>query len=182
MQQYFVQFASAEPATGIGALGLDVRSFIFQLITFLLVVAFLKKYAINKLYAVIDARRKEIADGLERAELAKKQLELAGLEADQIVGAARVEADAISKEARAQAATEVAKIEQKAQARAERIVAESREQLSGEVEKAEAELKKRSAQFVSQATERVLQAKLQGSIDEALIRRTLAELEAEGIQ
>lgn len=182
LQQYFVQFASEKTASGIGALGLNLKSFIFQLLTFVLVVAFLKKFALGKLYAVIDARRQEIADGLERAETAKKELAKADEEARKIIGLARDEAETIAKYARDQAAAEAAKIEARAQARAERIVAESQEQLSAEIKKAEIELKKRTAQLVSRATEKVLQGTLEGAVDEELIRRKLAEVEAEDIR
>jgi F0F1-type ATP synthase membrane subunit b/b' len=51
------QFAESSSG-GISSLGLNVKSFVFQLITFLIVLAILRRWVFPKLVATLEERRK----------------------------------------------------------------------------------------------------------------------------
>jgi F0F1-type ATP synthase membrane subunit b/b' len=70
----YIFAAESAEAEGLAALGLDWKILLFQALTFLLVFLFFKKFVISKIYSIIDARDKEIQDGLDAAAKARKSL------------------------------------------------------------------------------------------------------------
>lgn len=179
MHHYLTQFASEEATSGIGALGFDVKAFVFQLITFLIIVLFLKKVAIDKLFRVIDQRRQEILAGLERAEAAKAELVKAEEQASKIVAKARQEAEQVANDIRKQALLDAGKTEEKASQKVARLTAEAQEQLAQEVQKAEAQLRIQTAQLVADVSEKVLQTKIDSAADKKLIEEQIAVVAGE---
>ena len=115
-------FASEE-ASGISSLGLNVKAFIFQLITFVIIIWILNKFALKRIFATIEQRRIEVEESLKNAELAKVTLAKADDKADEIVEEARVKADALQSDAQAEASETVKAAETKASQKAERILA-----------------------------------------------------------
>ena len=169
-------FATSEStASGIGAFGVNWQSFVFQLITFLLVIWVLNKFVLKKLFSVIDERKKEIDAGLERSEFAKKELEKASIKADKVLADARTQADEILSSAHGEAAELLHSIEQKAAIKAERIVTEARAQLKVDTDKAREQLKKETAIIVAKATEIVIKEKLDSDKDIKLINDSLKD-------
>lgn len=167
-------FAS-ESASGISSLGLNLQAFIFQLITFVIIMWLLNKFALRKIFATLDQRRKEVEDSLQNAELAKKALAEADVKADVILQDARVKADAIGADASKDAAETIKEAEVKAAQKAERIVAESQEQIKQDMAKARKLLKAEAAELVASAAGTVLNEKLDSSKDADLISRSLNE-------
>ena len=78
MFKYIANTTSGESASGIGALGLNWKSFLFQLITFGIIVFLLNKFVVKSLYKVIDARQKEVEAGLDKSKKAGDELAKAG--------------------------------------------------------------------------------------------------------
>jgi len=64
------QFASSS-SSGISSLGVNLKAFIFQLVTFLLVLLILRRWVFPKLVATLESRR----DALERSLLQAKETE-----------------------------------------------------------------------------------------------------------
>lgn len=115
-----------------------------QSITFMIFVLFCMKYVWPALLSVMEAREQRIAEGLEFAEKADKDLELAKQRASQhlkdakeqassIVELANKRASQVVEEAKEQANLEAQRIRDLAQAEVEREVARAREALRGQV-------------------------------------------------
>lgn len=115
-----------------------------QSITFMIFVLFCMKYVWPALLSVMEAREQRIAEGLEFAEKADKDLELAKQRASQhlkdakeqassIVELANKRASQVVEEAKEQASLEAQRIRDLAQAEVEREVARAREALRGQV-------------------------------------------------
>jgi F-type H+-transporting ATPase subunit b len=168
------QFAT-EKATGISSLGLNLKAFIFQLITFVIIMWILNKFALSKIFATIDKRRAEIEESLVTAEKAKSELAAADEKANEIVQQAREAADVIASDANKEAANAIKEAETKATQKVERLLAESQEQIKQDVNKARRELKAEAAELVASAAGTVLGEKLDDSKDAALIARSLNE-------
>jgi F-type H+-transporting ATPase subunit b len=164
---------SAESAGGLAALGLNWQSFLFQLITFVIVLVILRVFVYKKLVATLDARQKAVEDSIKNAaetesKLAGAEKTIAGLIAD-----ARKEADDVVANAHKEATQMVEAAEAKAAKRAEHIVLEAKNQMDVEVTKARDALKKETAQLVAMATERMLGEKLDPAKDAKLIEAAL---------
>lgn len=168
----FIAFA-ADSSSPLSTFGINLKSLIFQLITFVILVWLLNKYAVKKFMVVMDERKKELEKGLSNADEAKKALEDAAKKADQTLAEAREQADAILSEAHGEAAQLLKDVEDKAATKAERIVKEARQQLGRDVEKARLELKDETTRLVAKAAGIVLNEKIDEKRDENLIERAL---------
>jgi hypothetical protein len=75
-----IQFAAQDnpggeaASGGISSLGLNLKSFLFQLITFLIVLAILRKWVFPKLVATLEERRKVLEQSLEQAKQTEETL------------------------------------------------------------------------------------------------------------
>jgi F-type H+-transporting ATPase subunit b len=176
-----IQFAAegtghTEPTGGIAALGLDAKAFVFQLLTFILVLLFLRKYVYGKLVDTLEARRTEVLGSLEAAKQATDDLEKAEAKIEKLLAEARQESADIVATAHKEAVALVEEAESKAQKKAEHIVHEAKAELDGEVLKARTVLQKEAKALVAEATEKIIGQKLTGPADEKLIEQALAEV------
>ncbi len=60
-------------SSGLGALGLNVESFVFQLITFVVVLLILRKYVYSRLVNTLESRRTAVIESLEDAKKAAEE-------------------------------------------------------------------------------------------------------------
>jgi F-type H+-transporting ATPase subunit b len=169
------QFASSS-SSGISSLGINLKGFVFQLITFVIVLLILRRWVFPKLVATLEARRKTLEESLVQARQTEETLHQAEAKAGEILQAARVQADAALAEANTRAEEIIAKGEAAASERAARIVKEAEERLAQEHQKLYSELKKELAGLVAVATEKVLRKKINEREDRALIESSLKEL------
>ncbi len=173
---YLTYLASAEAAPKadlLGALGITWQSLIIQLVSFLILLAILKKFAFPALLGALDKREKIIAESVAAAEDAKKaaekaeantekQLEQAKKDAAAIVDLAQKEANRIADEAEARADKKAAHIIEQSHARLESDIADAKKALNDEM-----------VSLIAAATEKVIGSKLDAKADHELIRRAL---------
>jgi F-type H+-transporting ATPase subunit b len=133
-------------------LGIEWVKLIAQLINFSLVLLVLWKLAYQPVFAMLETRRKKIADGLADAE--KSKLQLARTEADRqkTLAEAAEQANKIIAEARAAAVRVTEQETQKAIAAAEQIIAKAREAAIQERATTLAELRREVGRLVVQTT------------------------------
>jgi F-type H+-transporting ATPase subunit b len=169
---------ASESAGGLAALGLNWQSFLFQLITFVIVLLILRQFVFKKLIATLEARRQTVEDSLKHAaeteeKLKKTEETIAGMlaearkQADDVVGASHKEASQLVEAAEA-----------KAVQRAEHIVKEAKSQMDVEITKAREALKTETAKLVAQATEKIIKEKLNATKDATLISAALKREDA----
>ncbi len=160
--------------SGIGALGLNVQSFLFQLISFVIVLVLLRLFVIKRVVATLEARRKATEESLQQATATEAKMRETEEKISKMLGDARVQADDIVAGGHKQSADIVEAAETKAAQRAAHIVAEAEAQLKQEVAKARDELKAETMQLVGLATSTVLKEKLDARKDNDLINDALA--------
>jgi F-type H+-transporting ATPase subunit b len=164
------------PKSGIGAFNLNVKTFVFQLITFVLVLLVFRKWVVPKLVATMDLRQKTLEQSLENAKATEAALAKAEVQADAILANTRKKADAALSEARKAASTIIAEGETAASKRAAMIVKEAEERLGHERDRLHTELSKELAGLVADATEKVLVQKINEREDRAIIERSLKDI------
>jgi F-type H+-transporting ATPase subunit b len=169
------QFA-AETSSGISSLGINLKGFLFQLITFLIVMLLLRRFVFPKLVATLEARRKALEQSLEQARQTEEALARAEQKSEELLGRARVAADQLMADAKTRADQIIAAGETKASERAARIIHEAEDRLGQERERLHSELRKELAGLVVTTTEKVLRQKLDEKEDRALIEKSLKEL------
>ena len=167
---------AASSSGGISSLGINLKSFIFQLITFVIVLLILRRWVYPKIVATLEERRKTLEASLVHARQTEEALKAAEAKADELLQKARAQADTALAEANTRVEELIAKGETAAAERAARIVSEAEERLGQERDHLRTELKEELAELVALATEKVLQQKINEREDRALIERSLKEI------
>jgi F-type H+-transporting ATPase subunit b len=168
------QFAQASDSnSGLGAFGLNLKDFILQLITFVLVFLILRRWVVPKLSATIDKRRETLEKSLEHAKQTEETLAQAQAKAEDILARARTQADEALAQAKDAAAGVVASAEEAAAQRANLIIKEAESRLNEEREKLRQELRAELADLVADATEKIIREKLDQKRDMSLIERAI---------
>jgi F-type H+-transporting ATPase subunit b len=168
---------AAESSGGISSLGLNVKSFVFQLITFLIVLGILWKWVFPRLIATLEERRKVLEESLEQARKTEETLHKTEANAEAILNRARVEADSALHDANNRAKEIIAAAEKSGEAAAARIVKEAESHLSQERTKLRDEIKEELADLVVETTEKVIGKRLTAKEDLSLIDDSIKELQ-----
>jgi F-type H+-transporting ATPase subunit b len=166
-------FAATETNQGIGVLGVNLQAFIIQVITFVLVILVLKRYAFKPIVNMLDKRRQTIEDGvklgleMEEQKILMKEksdeiIRQSHAEADKIVGNAHKEARDISRDAR-----------NAAHNRSNQILQEAQTRIAEETQQSRLKLEKDIAGLVSEATEVIVHEKVDSKKDNELIKKTV---------
>ena len=159
--------------SAFGALGLNVQSFVFQLVTFLLLLLILRKYAYPPIVKTLDERRKAVEQSIDQAREAAAALEKAEAQIAGMLREARGQAEELVTAGHREAAKMVEEAEAKAAKRAERIVAEAKADMGRELAKASEALKHETAQLVADAAGIIIQEKLDATKNAALVGKAL---------
>lgn len=165
---------AAESAGGLAGLGLNWQSFLFQLITFVIVLLVLRKFVFGKLVATLESRRQAVEDSLKNAAATEAKLRDAEKDVAAMLADARKQADEVIQTGHKEATQLVEAAEAKAVQRAEHIVKEAKAQMDVEVSKARESLKAETIKLVAEATGQLVQEKLDAGKDAALISRALS--------
>ena len=128
--------------------GVDWPHLIAQMISFSIVAALLYRFAYRPVLAMLEERRRQIADGLAAAEENKAELAKTEAERRQVIDQANEQANQLIDEARDSAARIREQKVQEAAAEAEQIVAKAREQAAREHDRMLAELKREVGKLV----------------------------------
>ena len=155
--------AAAEPGASTNMIeqvalqfGVDKAHFIAQCISFLIVAGLLYKFAYQPVLAVLEERRKLIAQSLANAEQIKKDLANAQAKAQELINQAAAQATKMIEEARAAAAKVQETETQKSVAAAADIVAKARQATEAEHARMLAELRREVGRLVVATTGKVI--------------------------
>jgi len=172
-------FAATEEAAGndslFGALGIDWRTLVLQVIAFGILVWILGKFVYPHLIGAIDRREKAIEESVAAANEAEAKAEETQKEVEKLFKDARAESAAIVDTAHKEAANMVKEAEDKAKKRADQIVQDARAQLDQDILKARAELRNETTELVALATEKIVREKVDPKKDKSLIETALKE-------
>ena len=134
------------------ALGIQWKILLAQTISFSIVFFVLWRFSYRPIFAMLEARRAKIADGLTNAEKIKTQLAKTETDRQAVLAQAGDLANRMIEEARA-AAAHVREVEtQKAIAAAEQIITKAREATAQDHARMLAELKREVGRLVVQTT------------------------------
>ena len=161
------------------AFGVDVFKLAFQIVNFLLLLYLLNRFLFKRVLAMLDERQQRIAKGLEDAESAARDRELASAEREAALAEARKEAQTMI--ARADKIAEDSRNEILADARtnAEQVIAKAREEIVAEKERALSEIRAQVADLALAAAGRLVRSEMNGPTQRRLVEQFLAEMPAE---
>ena len=173
IQLYFAAEEATHQASEGLPLGLDLKTLIFQLITFVLLFMLLKKFAFKPIVKLLNQRFKVIEDGvLLGQKMEKEQAKLEEQKAE-VLRKARHEADAIVATAHKEAREVAREAEKAAQRKADATLADAEIRIQEESERAKRALEKDIVGLVSEATEAIVGEKVNPKKDAEIIDKVL---------
>ncbi|MAJ89923.1 MAG: ATP synthase F0 subunit B [Flavobacteriales bacterium] len=138
----------------------DPGLIIWTTIIFTLLLIVLKKFAWKPILKAVDERNLSIEEALKAAEKAKKEMEKLNADNERILDEAKLERDALLKEARDIKERVIVEAKEKANVEADKIITSARKQIVNEKMKAVTELKNSVAVLSIDIAERVLKSEL----------------------
>tara|TARA_B100000378_G_scaffold264603_1_gene248463 strand:- start:367 stop:837 length:471 start_codon:yes stop_codon:yes gene_type:complete len=146
-----------------------------QAIAFAVFVWFCMKYVWPPVMQALQERQKKIADGLDAASRATRDLELAQEKAEETLRESKEQAQQILEQANKRANQIVEEARDNARAEGERIIEGARSEIDQEINRAKEELRAQVSLLAVAGAERILES----SIDEAKHRELVDKLAAE---
>lgn len=158
-------------------LGIDLKILIGQIITFLVLLAILKKFAYKPFLSIMDQRQKKIEEGVKKSEEAETSLqkiralgeeikEKGEKKAKEVIAAAEVKAQGKAKTILAQAETEKQK-----------VIENAKTAMAKEQENARQNRQKETLDIAMLVSEKFLKEKITKEQDRKMLEKLAAELE-----
>ena len=155
---------------------INIGTLLGQTIAMIVFVWFCMKYIWPHIMVQIEARQKEIADGLAAAERGQTDLVAARAEADKILAAARDQARGIVDQANVRATGIVEEAKSAGEAEKQRQLEGARAEIDVEVNRAKDELRSHVATVAMAGAERILGREIDANAHRDLLDQLAAEL------
>jgi F-type H+-transporting ATPase subunit b len=155
----------------------DPGLFIWTILTFLVLVALLAKFAWRPLLQALESRQESIRKSLDDAQKAKQELERLHAESAEIIRQSRVEADAIVTRSRGDAERLREEMKQKARAEADAIVKNAERQIQLETGRAIQQIRREAVDLSVMIASKLIQRNLTKEDNERLIEEALKQVE-----
>ena len=157
----------------------DPGLYIWTILTFLVLLGLLAKFAWRPLLAALEARQESIRKSLDDARAAKQELERLNAESQKILAQARTEADAILSATRSDANRFRDELKQRAQAEAAGIVKNAQRQIEQETARALQQIRTEAVDISVAIASKLLQRNVSRADNERLIEETFRQIEAQ---
>jgi F-type H+-transporting ATPase subunit b len=155
----------------------DPGLFIWTIVTFLVLLALLAKFAWRPLLEALDSRQNDIRKSLDDARQAKVELERIQHESAQIVSKARAEADGIITRSRGDADRLREEMKQTAKSDAEAIVKNAERQIQLETARALQQIRHEAVDLSVMIASKIIQRNLSKEDNAHLIEEALKQVE-----
>lgn len=156
----------------------DPGLFIWTILTFLVLVGLLARFAWRPLLQALERRQEMIARALEDAQRARQELERLQRDSAQLLAAARAESEAIVARSRSDAEVLREELRQKARAEAEAIVRNAERQIQLETARAVQQIRHEAVDLSVAIAAKILRRHVSKEDNAALIEETLKQVEA----
>jgi len=156
----------------------DPGLYIWTIVTFLILVTLLARFAWRPLLQALDRRQAQIKQSLDDAQQAKLELERLQHESAQIIRQARAEAEQIVTNSRAYAEKLKDEIKAKARADADIIVQNAERQIQTETRRALEQIRVEAADLSVMIASKLIQRNLTKEDNARLIEQALQQVES----
>ena len=154
----------------------DPGLYIWTILTFVILVLLLRRFAWGPLLKALDERNKTIAAAVEDARQAREQLERAQQDAGKVLAQARVEAEDLLTRARADADLFRQDLREKATADAANITKEAERQIQRETAKAVDQIRREAVDLSVAIASKLIRREIKATDQEALVNEALKEI------
>jgi F-type H+-transporting ATPase subunit b len=156
---------------------IDPGLFVWSVITFLILVGLLYRFAFNPLMRMQKARQAEIHQSIVDAESLRDEAQQLLADYKQQLAQARQEADAIVERARKAGETSKAELQEEARVQAETTLAKARQQIERDTNQALQRIREEAADLTITATAKVARSSLSEEDQLRLIKEAINEID-----
>jgi F-type H+-transporting ATPase subunit b len=156
---------------------IDPGLFVWSVITFLILVGLLYKFAFNPLMRMQKARQAEIHQSIVDAESLRDEAQQLLADYKQQLAQARQEADAIVERARKAGESSKAELQEEARVQAEATLAKARQQIERDTNQALQRIREEAADLTITATAKVARSSLSEEDQLRLIKEAISEID-----
>jgi F-type H+-transporting ATPase subunit b len=157
----------------------DPGLFVWTILTFLILVALLARFAWRPLLQALERRQATIAQSLEDAQRARQELERLQRESAQIMAQARAEAESMLARSRSDADALREELKQKARTEAAGIVKNAERQIQLETARAVQQIRHEAVDLSVAIASKILRRQVTREDNEALIQDALKQVESQ---
>ena len=151
-------------------------TFIGQIVAFAIFIYLTQRFVWPPIVAAMAERTKRIADGLQAADKAEKDLELAKQKVVEQLSSAKKEAATIIDQANKRAIEVVEEAKEKARLEAERIKVSAQAQIEQATARAKEELRSKVVVLALAGAEKILESSIDQNAHNELVNKLAAEL------
>ncbi len=155
----------------------DPGLFIWTIVTFLVLLALLAKFAWRPLLQALESRQERIRKSLEDAERARQELERLQQESAKILQQARIEAESIVTQTRADAERLREELKQKAKDEADNILRNAQQQIQLQTRQAIQQIRHEVADIAVLLASKLIERNIAKEDNARLIDDTLKQIE-----
>ena len=157
----------------------DPGLFVWTILTFLILVALLARFAWRPLLQALERRQATIAQSLDDAQRARQELERLQRESTQIMAQARAEAESMLARSRSDAEALREELKQKARTEAASIVKNAERQIQLETARAIQQIRHEAVDLSVAIASKILRRQVTREDNEALIQEALKQVESQ---
>jgi F-type H+-transporting ATPase subunit b len=157
----------------------DPGLFVWTILTFLILVALLARFAWRPLLQALERRQATIAQSLDDAQRARQELERLQRESTQIMAQARAEAESMLARSRSDAEALREELKQKARTEAASIVKNAERQIQLETARAVQQIRHEAVDLSVAIASKILRRQVTREDNEALIQEALKQVESQ---
>jgi F-type H+-transporting ATPase subunit b len=154
----------------------DPGLYIWTIVTFLVLLALLTKFAWKPLLAALQARQQRIAQALDEAKRAHDEMERVKRESAEVIRQAHVEASSIVSASRADAERVREETKQKARAEAAAIVAAAERRIQAETVRARDEVRREAVDLSVAIASKLIRRHISAEDNKAMIDEMIGSL------
>jgi F-type H+-transporting ATPase subunit b len=147
-----------------------------QMLSFVVFVWFTMKYVWTPIMGALDARRKEIADGLATAERGRTEQKLAQERATEYLKEAKAQGAEVIGQAQKRATEIIDEAKQEARAEGERLLAAAKAEIEREANRAREELRVRVGELAVLGAERILRREINADAHREIVNALAKEI------
>ena len=156
----------------------DPGLFIWTIVTFLVLLALLAKFAWTPLLQALETRQNAIRKSLDDAQQAKQELERLNLESAQIINRARADAEGVITQSRSDGDRLREEIRARARTEADNIVKNAERQIQLETSRALEQIRREAVDISVMIASKIIQRNLTKQDNERLIDEALKQVES----
>jgi len=160
----------------LGRIGFDWRMGAFNLLNFFIIMWILKRYAFGPVMKVINERQEKITQGVEQAQKAKTDLQMAERKAQELIDEAKAKANGIVEHAAVDAQKVAQGLQDKAKTEIEVLVSQAKKSIETDRLEMMDQVRRESGQLMVLALEKILSEKIDEKKDASLIEKMLKKV------